>query len=235
MIKRAKWPRKRSPRSPGRTAPPRPLPQRAVDPARIRNEGGAIAALLGRTIPLRVRLTSQDVARLLAQPEILDDPARLSAVAINGGLLMLEHAAQKFAERVLLRDAAYDTLERWRYCDLLYKLRGSAPTTADQRTAGVLPGPPPPPSPAGAAAGGPLPPPEAVPTRGPVQLEADALCVPPAPTAASKDVRYRARQKARLTPEELDESREKNKARCKQRRLLKKVAKAAADHLAAGM
>ena len=211
--------------------PPRPPPQHAVDPAQSRTEGGAIAALLGRDVPLRVRLTSQDVARLLAQPEILDDPARLSAVANNGGLLMLEHAAQKFAERVLLRDAAYDTLERWRYCDLLFKLRNRAPVTIEQRTAGTLP--PPPPSPGDAAAGGPLPPPEAAPTRGHVQLETAALCVPPALPASSKFARCRAERDARSTPEEVVVRRQKNKERCRQRRIKKKAAKLAADHVAA--
>ena len=128
---------------------------------RGRTEGAFAARLLERDSPLRVRVIANDVARLIAQPEILGDHPRLSAVAIAGNLLMTEHGAQKWAEKTLLHEAAYNELEKARYGELIFELGNKAPPAREQHGVAALPlvvrgG-------AGGAARGPLPPPEAVP------------------------------------------------------------------------
>ena len=71
---------------------------------------------------------TEDVVRLLvASPELLHDPAELSRVARRHGHPMMPPAAAKFAERVLLDEAAYALLQSRRYKEFLRGLHTPAP------------------------------------------------------------------------------------------------------------
>ena len=134
----------------------------------------------GYSAQLRTCIAAFDVVRLLAQPELRKDPKRLAAVALAGGLMMLPQAAQKFIEKYGMADDAYRLLNSERYYGLMYKLKNGTTTTAAQRYSAAFPtlaaGPD---MIDGARAGGPLPPPDAAPTRG--SIEYAPLEPPPPP------------------------------------------------------
>jgi hypothetical protein len=92
------------------------------------NLGGAC----GATLASQKAKTPALVKLLLENPGLLKVPANLSAVAISRGHLMLPDAAARFAERVLLDEAAYSELLDRRYYDTLRKLRegGTQPPPA---------------------------------------------------------------------------------------------------------
>ena len=71
---------------------------------------------------------TEDVVRLLvASPELLHNPAELSRVARQHGHPMMPPAAAKFAERVLLDEAAFALLQSRRYKEFLRGLHTPAP------------------------------------------------------------------------------------------------------------
>ena len=74
------------------------------------------------------RARTDEVVRLLvASPELLHNPAELSRVARQHGHPMTPPAAAKFAERVLLDEAAYALLQDRRYKEFLHGLHTPAP------------------------------------------------------------------------------------------------------------
>ena len=156
---------------------------------------------------------------------------------------MTEHGAQKWAEKTLLHEAAYNELEKARYGELLCALANKAPLAKEQHGVAALPlvvrgG-------ASEAARGPLPPPEAVPAgagfelapMGPLLMLGNAAAAnaapatEPAATAATAQLtwsqRHRKKRSQTETANEGSMRRAANAAKARERRKKKKTEGAA--------